>query len=78
MGAKEDVEPMRGLMSEKSTPSLHPYDWECCGCSACCAICPLGAIKMLPDRFGFLYPEIDKNLCVGCKKCVSVCDFKNA
>ena len=32
---------------------------ECCGCSACEQICPVGCIKMKEDEEGFLYPKID-------------------
>ena len=32
---------------------------RCCGCSACSKICPVGAITMIEDEEGFLYPEIN-------------------
>ena len=32
---------------------------------------------MVADECGFLYPEIDGDLCVGCRKCTSVCAFQN-
>lgn len=51
---------------------------ECCGCSACEAVCPLGCIEMRKDYMGFLYPQIDYDKCSGCGKCVSVCPFKNS
>lgn len=46
---------------------------KCCGCSACYSICPQNAISMEIDEEGFLYPVIDKSLCVKCKKCLNVC-----
>ena len=46
---------------------------KCVGCSACMAICPTNAITMSPDEKGFLYPIIDKKLCVECGQCKNVC-----
>ena len=48
---------------------------SCCGCSACADSCPKGAITMRPDEFGFVYPEIDEQLCVHCGKCRRACTF---
>lgn len=45
----------------------------CCGCGACAAKCPVSAIRMLPDKAGFLYPSIDDTICVGCGRCDAVC-----
>lgn len=45
----------------------------CCGCGACAAKCPVSAIRMLPDKAGFLYPSIDDTICVGCGQCDVVC-----
>lgn len=50
---------------------------ECCGCTACKHICPTNAIKMVEDKEGFLYPEIDQALCINCGKCRKVCPFQN-
>lgn len=35
-----------------------------------------GAITMLPDEEGFLYPVIDAEICIRCHKCLDVCPFK--
>lgn len=48
---------------------------KCCGCSACASICPHGAIKMVPDSLGFVYPSINLELCVKCGLCEKVCAF---
>ena len=57
-------------------PVLFDKKENCCGCSACYAICPRHAISMEVDEEGFLYPVIDKERCVKCKMCISVCTFK--
>ena len=39
-------------------PALADDKSSCCGCSACYAVCPVGAIEMKADEEGFLYPVI--------------------
>lgn len=53
-------------------PHLAPVD-HCTGCGACANACGKHAIKMEPDSEGFLYPTIDKDLCVRCHNCETVC-----
>lgn len=50
---------------------------DCCGCSACEQICPKGAISMVPDTLGFLYPKVDLDKCIDCKLCEKVCSFND-
>ena len=50
---------------------------DCCGCTACQHICPTKAIEMKPDEEGFLYPEINQELCNDCGLCRKVCAFQN-
>jgi hypothetical protein len=45
----------------------------CTGCTACKHICPTAAIAMRENDEGFLYPEVDENLCIHCGRCVRVC-----
>ncbi|SHO51462.1 coenzyme F420 hydrogenase/dehydrogenase beta subunit N-terminal domain-containing protein [Desulfopila aestuarii] len=45
----------------------------CCGCHSCFSTCPQDAIKMVSDYEGFLYPEVDGQLCINCKKCERSC-----
>lgn len=52
-------------------PQLAPRD-RCTGCGACSSGCPKGAIHMVPDKEGFLYPEITDG-CVQCGHCAHVC-----
>lgn len=63
---------------KKNPPILFEDKSNCCGCSACYASCPVKAISMRPDKEGFLYPEIDKDKCICCYKCTTVCAFKGA
>lgn len=60
----------------KSIPILYERKEDCCGCSACYAICPRQAICMSEDEEGFEYPYINENLCIRCYRCLSVCPFK--
>lgn len=50
---------------------------DCSGCCACEDICPVHAIKMKRDKEGFLYPKIDKDICLECGKCDRVCLFND-
>lgn len=49
---------------------------DCCGCTACAAICPKDAIIMKEDNEGFLYPTVDKENCIDCGACERVCPIK--
>lgn len=57
-------------------PELYRDRSECCGCTACTAVCPAGAISMFPDEEGFEYPIVDAAKCIGCGKCMRICLFK--
>jgi coenzyme F420-reducing hydrogenase beta subunit len=46
---------------------------NCCGCAACENACSAFAIKMQPDKEGFMYPEINNELCCDCGKCEKAC-----
>lgn len=60
----------------KELPILFTNKDECCGCSACCQICPQSAITMSEDEEGFDYPVIDQDRCVRCGLCLRVCPVK--
>lgn len=60
----------------KKLPNIYKIKENCCGCSACYAVCPVEAITMSPDEEGFFYPVVDAEKCIRCYQCLSVCAFK--
>lgn len=50
---------------------------DCTGCSACANICPRGCITMKADSEGFLYPDVNIDICVDCGICEEVCPMLN-
>lgn len=62
----------------KEIPVLFAGKEECCGCSACYAICSQEAIRMVEDEEGFAYPQIDEGKCVRCYLCITICPLKFA
>ena len=47
---------------------------NCCGCSACASICPKQCITMTEDNEGFLYPQVNEDVCINCGLCEKVCN----
>lgn len=46
---------------------------DCCGCSACVQKCLRQCISLQEDNEGFLYPVVDKEICIDCGLCEKVC-----
>lgn len=46
---------------------------SCTGCSACMAVCPKSAISIVLNREGFYSAIVDKERCVDCGICQTVC-----
>lgn len=57
-------------------PKLYLQQEDCCGCKACANVCPKDAISFVADKFGFQYPTINEDKCIGCQKCIKTCDFQ--
>lgn len=49
----------------------------CTGCQACIMACPQKCISMEQEQNGFFYPVINREKCVSCGKCQSVCPVAN-
>ena len=50
---------------------------KCTGCMLCYNLCPVNAITIKGDRYGFSIPEIDSVKCIKCNICKSKCPQNN-
>lgn len=73
---KEQMDDNQNVANKELMPVLYTSKENCCGCSACYSICPVDAIKMEEDEEGFLYPQVNRDLCIKCFRCLKVCAFK--
>jgi len=64
-------------LSDSAKVILYEDEKECCGCESCTNICPKNAISMVMNKYGFLYPEVNNDLCINCNMCKSVCANKS-
>lgn len=63
--------------NNREVPILFERKEDCCGCTACFAICPKKAISMKRDEEGFAYPVIDSSKCSICYQCLKACPINN-
>ena len=47
-------------------------NYNCTGCAACQAVCPMNAINMEIDEEGFIQPRISET-CTECGLCEKIC-----
>ena len=45
----------------------------CTGCGACINGCPVQALEYTKDRYGFLFPLINREKCIDCGLCYNIC-----
>ena len=50
----------------------------CTGCASCANSCPVSAIQMKKDAYGFWKPNVNLTRCVDCGKCVKSCGVLSA
>lgn len=46
---------------------------HCTGCGACIEACPQSAVIKIRDKYKFVYPSVQEELCEFCGKCLEVC-----
>lgn len=59
-------------MREKSFQHIN----NCCGCGACCVVCPKNALKLRKNIKEFPYPKFYPDACVSCGLCIIVCPMQ--
>lgn len=50
---------------------------KCCGCGLCAVVCKKNAITMEIDSRGFIYPQINDEICIECGMCVKACSYNS-
>lgn len=58
---------------KKNVNEIDSFVDTCTGCSLCAQLCLQNAIEMKPDKEGFVFPVINKQLCNHCGKCAHFC-----
>ena len=69
------INALQAACGEHEEPAEYRITSLCCGCGACAAICPTGAITIARDEEGFEQYRINTEKCVRCGRCKTVCPF---
>ena len=52
---------------------LDTSKYACSGCGACHAVCPVKAIQLVINEYGFFVADVNENACISCGLCKNVC-----
>lgn len=55
-----------------------PPTMTCCGCGACVAMCPKGALSLIESEEGFLQATVNRDQCIDCGICTKACPFSSS
>ena len=59
-------------------PNYFKDEKRCIRCGCCVTICPVDAIRMMPDEKGVVRPSYEKYKCIRCNRCTDACEiFEN-
>lgn len=72
----ESIDKIESHVKEAPLP-IFPPTMTCCGCGACVAECPKGALSLSENSEGFIEASIRRELCVECGLCAKVCPFSS-
>ena len=76
INAKNIYKNMQKRLEEIDKLTICSHD-KCIGCGVCKNICPQGAIEMVTNKEGFVYPKINLKKCVNCGLCRKKCCQNN-
>lgn len=63
---------LRQHQRKKKTVEVVP-EHRCSGCGGCKNICPVDAVTLQENEFGYLLPKVEKEKCVNCGLCLKHC-----
>lgn len=63
---------LRHQQKRKKTVEVMP-EKRCSGCGGCKNICPVDAISLEENKFGYLLPKVDREKCINCGLCLKGC-----
>ena len=63
----------KSVLQYTCTEKVLKSDSNCTGCGVCVSVCPVDAISMVKTAIGYNIPNIDKNKCIKCNKCINMC-----